>query len=68
LIQGCQILGADDRHLDFRPSLLRRREVAGATLYATTTVRTHNLLGRVYIKAILPFHIIVVRSMLARAA
>ena len=58
------ILGADDRHLDFRASVLLRR--ADNTLVATTVVRCHNLLGRLYLAAILPFHILVVTDALRR--
>ncbi|MDB5486871.1 MAG: hypothetical protein JWQ58_586 [Reyranella sp.] len=58
------VLGADDRHLDFRASLLLRR--ADNMLMATTVVRCHNLLGRLYLAAILPFHILVVTDALRR--
>jgi len=58
------VMGADDRHLDFRASLLLRR--ADNMLFATTVVRCHNLLGRLYLAAILPFHILVVTSALRR--
>jgi hypothetical protein len=58
------ILGADDRHLDFRASVLLRR--ADNTLVATTVVRCHNLLGRLYLATILPFHILVVTDALRR--
>ncbi len=34
----------------------------------TTAVRCHNLFGRVYLFVISPFHRLVVRSVLARAA
>jgi hypothetical protein len=62
------VLGEDDRHLDFRLSLLRRRGPDGVMLIATTAVRAHNRLGRAYIRAIRPFHVLVVRATLARTA
>ncbi|WP_207913510.1 DUF2867 domain-containing protein [Sphingomonas sp. BK235] len=62
------VLGEDDQHLDFRLSLLRQGGPHGAMLIATTAVRTHNGFGRLYIRAIHPFHILVVRAALARAA
>ena len=34
----------------------------------TTLVKTHNRLGRIYLAIILPFHRLVVRSMLAQVA
>jgi hypothetical protein len=44
--------------------------MAGARhqVIATTVVHCHNLLGRLYILAIAPFHRLVVRSALQRAA
>lgn len=61
------ILGADDRHLDFRLSLLRRRPAQGMpVLVATTVVHCHNRLGRWYLAAIMPFHRLIVRSSLRR--
>jgi len=62
------VLGADDRHLDFRLSLLRRRSPTGASLIATTVVHSHNALGFAYLNAIRPFHHLVVRASLARCA
>lgn len=62
------VLGEDDRHLDFRLSLLRQAGPHGSMLIATTAVRTHNRLGRLYLRAIHPFHILVVRATVVRAA
>jgi len=60
------VLGFDDRHLDFRVVV----DVVGSgglsEVTATTLVRLHNLLGRVYLTAILPFHKLIVRSMLSK--
>jgi hypothetical protein len=64
------VLGEDDRHLDFRTSVLVRNAAAGdgRELVATTVVHCHNLLGRAYLTAIAPFHRVIVRSYLTRAA
>lgn len=64
------VVGEDDRHLDFRASLLLRRndDTTGAELVATTVVHCHNLAGRAYLFAIAPFHRQVIRSNLASAA
>ena len=65
------VLGEDDRHLDFRVSVLRGTSaMAGEVdeLVAVTVVHCHNLLGRNYIRLIAPFHRMVVRSALERAA
>ena len=62
------VLGTDDRHLNFRLSLLRRHSPIGTLLIATTVVHTHNALGFTYLNAIRPFHHLVVRANLARCA
>ncbi len=66
------VIGEDDKHLDFRVSVFQetRGDVAGGERYLTvsTVVRCHNLLGRTYIMVIAPFHQMVVRSGLRRAA
>ena len=64
------ILGEDDRHLDFRLSLLLRArpDAAGDELVATTVVRCHNALGRVYLALISQFHRLVVVGILSRAS
>jgi hypothetical protein len=60
--------GLDDAHLDFRALLRVSPEDGGSRLTLTTAVRTHNRLGRVYLATILPFHKLIVRSMLRRVA
>ena len=66
------ILGENDSHPDFRVSVLQqtRNTHDGRTRYLilSTVVRCHNRLGRFYILAIAPFHRLVVRSTLQRAA
>ena len=63
------VLGENDRHLDFRFSLLiERGDGALDRVVATTAVHCHNRLGRMYLRVIMPFHHVVVRSLLARAA
>lgn len=63
------ILGEDDRHLDFRLSvLLRPLDTGRRELVATTIVHCHNALGRAYIAVIRPFHHLVVRAALRNAA
>lgn len=62
------VLGEDDRHLDFRLSLLLdTRDDGRVDLIATSVVRCHNLFGRAYLAAIHLGHVFVVRSALARA-
>ena len=65
------VVGEDDKHLDFRVSVLCSRAPGpetGALLTVSTVVHCHNLLGRTYILAIAPFHRMVVKASLRRAA
>lgn len=62
------VVGFDDRHLDFRV-IVDVSEAAGRRrVTATTLVLTHNLLGRAYLAAILPFHRLIVRTMVAQVS
>lgn len=62
------ITGADDKHLDFRLSVLRRNEGKMDRVTVTTLVQRHNLAGRLYLRSILPFHELGIRSLLRNAA
>lgn len=65
------VLGEDDKHLDFRVSVLCSGAPGpgtGALLTVSTVVHCHNLLGRIYILAIAPFHRMVIKASLRRAA
>jgi len=62
------VAGFNDSHLDFRVvvdvmPVGRRQQIT-----TTTLVRTHNRLGRAYLAAVMPFHRVIVRSMLRRVA
>lgn len=65
------IMGEDDKHLNFRLSV-RCSALVGAAgarqLTLSTVVQCHNLLGRTYIAVIAPFHRMVVKASLRRAA
>jgi uncharacterized protein DUF2867 len=58
------VAGFDDRHLDFRVVVDVVTAGQSQRVTATTLVLTHNLLGRVYLAVILPFHRLVVRAIL----
>lgn len=63
------VLGFDDRHLDFRIVVdVRPDRPSGRTLSVLTLVRTNNLFGRLYLAAVLPFHKLIVRTLLRRIA
>lgn len=65
------VLGEDDKHLDFRLSILcsgQSSPGAKRQLILSTVVHCHNRLGRLYIFLIAPFHRLVVQSSLRSAA
>jgi hypothetical protein len=63
---GRLVAGLDDKHLDFRLVVDVAAEAGGCRVTATTLVLTHNLLGRAYLAIILPFHRLIVPSMLRK--
>jgi hypothetical protein len=62
------VAGLNDRHLDFRVVVEVSGRGASQAVTATTVVLTHNWLGRTYLAIILPFHRLIVRSMLRQVA
>ena len=65
------VLGEDDKHLDFRLSVLCSGQSSPGVkrrLILSTVVHCHNRLGRLYIFLIAPFHRLVVQSSLRSAA
>ncbi|WP_246675985.1 DUF2867 domain-containing protein [Mesorhizobium sp. B2-5-4] len=61
------VLGEDDRHLDFRLSVLVEESASCRRLVATTVVTFNHLGGQAYIAGIAPFHRLIVKSSLRRA-
>jgi len=64
------ILGEDDKHLDFRLSVLCtpiQTQESHRQLVLSTVVHCHNRLGRAYLTVIAPFHRRVVKASLVRA-
>ena len=59
------ILGEDDKHLNFRISLLIEAENEENRKFSiTTTVKFNNNFGKIYFYAIKPFHRLIVPVML----
>jgi len=61
---GEAILGEDDRHLDFRVSLM----IDAGQLRVSTLVRPHNVFGWLYLTIVLPFHHLISTVMIGRMA
>ena len=62
------VAGFDDHHLDFRVVVDVTTSGQRQQVTTTTLVRTHNWLGRAYLAIILPFHRLIVRTMLRQVA
>jgi hypothetical protein len=58
------VLGLDDRHLDFRLVVTVEHIAGGTKVKAATLIKRHNMFGRVYLAAVMPFHKLIVPSML----
>jgi len=61
------IAGRDNKHMDFRLSVLRTRSGDTADVVISTVCSVHNLFGRIYLFLIVPFHRAGVRRLLSRA-
>lgn len=64
---SCQtevIAGFNDKHLEFRVSVYSD----AGRVFLATWVHPHNIGGRIYLRTILPFHILIARNALARVA
>lgn len=68
------VLGEDDKHLDFRLSLMCRNPPQDnpshdmRLVVLSTVVHCHGPFGRLYIRLIAPFHRMIVKASLRRAA
>ena len=58
------IAGFNDKHLDFRVSVISQDD----QVFLATWVHPHNIGGRLYLKTILPFHILIARNALGRVS
>ena len=62
------VAGFNDKHLDFRVvvdvATSGPNEASGQQITATTLVKTHNALGRLYLAVIKPFHRVITPAML----
>ena len=61
------IAGRDNKHMDFRLSVLKVSSGDAADVVVTTVCSVHNFLGTIYLFCIAPFHRAGVQALLARA-
>jgi hypothetical protein len=62
------VAGFNDRHLDFRIVVDVTAPGDSRRVTATTVVKTHNRLGRIYLAVIMPFHRLIVPALLRQVA
>ena len=62
------VFGGDDKHLNFRLSVLRVVESGISKVVVTTAIDVHNLFGKLYLLAILPIHKLGARNLMSKAA
>jgi len=61
------VAGRNNKHLDFRLSVLRTRDGVAESVVVSTVCSVHNLAGKIYLFFIVPFHRTGVKSLLANA-
>jgi len=61
------VAGRDNKHLDFRLSVLKAREGEAASVVVSTICTVHNVYGKIYLFFIVPFHRAGVRSLISNA-
>lgn len=61
------IAGRNNKHLDFRLSVLKQGGSADGSVVVSTVCTVHNWLGKVYLFFIVPFHRWGVKQLLSRA-
>jgi hypothetical protein len=61
------VAGRDDKHLDFRVSVMTVTEKGAHNVVVSTLIFTHNLFGKIYLLFVLPLHRLGMRRLLSQA-
>jgi Protein of unknown function (DUF2867) len=61
------VAGGDDKHLDFRVSVMRLNEKGARNVVVSTLIFVHNLFGKIYLAFVLPLHRFGMQRLLADA-
>jgi hypothetical protein len=61
------VAGRNNKHLDFRLSVLKAMEGDAASVVVSTICTVHNVYGKIYLFLIVPFHRHGVRSLISNA-
>ncbi|HSX89956.1 MAG TPA: DUF2867 domain-containing protein [Pseudomonas sp.] len=62
------VVGDDDKHLNFKISIYKSSANGVQVLTLSTAVEVHNGVGKLYMLVVTPFHRLIARSMLQKAA
>jgi len=60
------VMGENDKHLNFRVAVMKKKNEQDCSIYLTTIVKFNNIWGRIYFLPVKPFHQIIVKSLLKR--
>jgi hypothetical protein len=61
------VAGRDNKHMDFRLSVLKENDGDAADVVVSTICTVHNVFGKIYLFFIIPFHRTGVRSLISNA-
>ncbi|HMH59888.1 MAG TPA: DUF2867 domain-containing protein [Bradyrhizobium sp.] len=61
------VAGRNNKHLDFRVSVLKATDGAATSVVVSTICTVHNVFGKIYLFFIVPFHRKGVRSLMSNA-
>lgn len=62
------VMAENDKHLNFRTSVMVERGTACSYVYLSTTVKYNNFFGQLYFVPVKPFHRIIIKSLLKKYA
>ncbi|HZK03765.1 MAG TPA: DUF2867 domain-containing protein [Bacteroidaceae bacterium] len=62
------IMAENDKHLNFRTSVMVEKDAACSTIYLSTIVQFNNFFGRLYFLPVKPFHRIIIKLLLKQYA
>ena len=61
------VAGRDNKHMDFRLSIMKVRDGNGPSVVVSTLCMVHNRFGRYYLSSVTPFHKFGLRKLMASA-
>jgi|SRR5690554_4468092 len=62
------VMAENDKHLNFRTSVMVEKDAASGTIYLSTIVQFNNFFGWLYFLPVKPFHRIIIKSLLKKYA